>query len=174
MQLDWRSMLWRQFGAAMDMFADTLHLCPDRLWTAAVYQDAEDERYGQFWFIAFHTLRWSDVFLNGTLDGFQLPAPFLLGKLPDQPYAKSEVIAYLDQLREKCRLTFATLTEERAQERCVFEWMEHDYFELQLYSMRHVQEHAAQLSLALGAHGVTGMDWILRARDESQQDGTPS
>jgi hypothetical protein len=38
---------------------------------------------------------------------------------------------------------------------------------MQLYSMRHVQEHAAQLNLMLGENGVTGMDWIAQARVKS-------
>jgi hypothetical protein len=42
------------------------------------------------------------------------------------------------------------------------------YYELQLYSMRHIQEHAAQLSLLLGQHGVSGesLDWVARAHDD--------
>ena len=42
------------------------------------------------------------------------------------------------------------------------------YVELQLYTMRHVQEHAAQLSLFLGQHGVPdeALDWVARAKDE--------
>jgi hypothetical protein len=38
-----------------------------------------------------------------------------------------------------------------------------------LYTMRHVQEHAAQLSLFLGQHGVPGesLDWVAQAQDEA-------
>ena len=38
------------------------------------------------------------------------------------------------------------------------------YLELQLYNMRHVQEHAAQLSLFLGQHGVPDEALISDAR----------
>jgi hypothetical protein len=39
---------------------------------------------------------------------------------------------------------------------------------LLLYTMRHVQEHAAQLSLFLGERGIPGADlhWVLRAKGE--------
>jgi hypothetical protein len=42
------------------------------------------------------------------------------------------------------------------------------FFELQVYTLRHVQEHAAQLSLFLGQHGIPGeaLDWVPRAKDE--------
>jgi hypothetical protein len=35
--------------------------------------------------------------------------------------------------------------------------------------MRHVQEHAAHLSLFLGQHGVPGeaLDWVSRAKEEA-------
>jgi hypothetical protein len=48
--------------------------------------------------------------------------------------------------------------------RCTFEWVEASYLEMQLYNMRHVQEHAAQLGFWLGQQGVTGFDWVAKAR----------
>ena len=47
-----RTSLWKQFGASIDMLDDALTLCPDRLWTATLWDDPEDARYGQFWFVA--------------------------------------------------------------------------------------------------------------------------
>jgi hypothetical protein len=44
--------------------------------------------------------------------------------------------------------------------------MQPSYLELQLYSMRHVQEHAAQLSYVLGQHEVEGLDWIASAKNQ--------
>lgn len=167
MKVDWRASTWNQFGAAIDTLSDAIQLCPEHLWTVAVYEDPDDERYGQFWHIAYHTLSWLDLFLNGRREGFTQPPPFIVGKLPEQPYTKEQILGYLSTCREKCQSTIETLTDERAQERCVFQWMEPTFLELQLYCMRHVQEHAAQLSLVLGQHGVTGMDWIASARSEN-------
>lgn len=164
MMIDWRASTWEQFGAAIDMLGDAIKFCPDHLWTVVLWKDPEDERYGQFWFIAYHTLKWLDLFLTGTMEGFAPPSPFLQGALPEQPYTKDEILTYLAACREKCQLTLEGLTDERAQQRCVFEWMEPSFLELQLYSMRHVQEHTAQLSLVLGQHDVMGPDWVARAR----------
>jgi hypothetical protein len=161
---DWRTSTWKQFGAAIDMLNDVIRLCPDPLWTAAVWKDPEDERYGQFWFIAYHTLFWLDLFLTGSSEGFTPPPPFIRGALPEQPYRKDQILAYLGACRKKCQATIEGLTDEKAGQRCVFKWMEPSFLELQMYCMRHVQEHAAQLSLALGQHDVTGMDWIASAR----------
>ena len=160
-----RTMLWQQYGAAIDMFADAIDLCPDHLWTTVLWKDEEDERFGQFWFVAYHTLRWLDLYLTGTKEGFAPPAPFLQGRLPEQPYTKDQIRVYLDHCRSKCQSVIEALTDEKAQQRCTFEWMEPSFLELQLYCMRHVQEHAGQLSLVLGQHDVSGMDWVAKARD---------
>lgn len=167
MNVDWRTSTWKQFGAAIDMLADTIHLCPEHLWIVEVYKDSEDERYGQFWFVAYHTLKWLDQFLDGATKGFKPPAPFIVGALPDQPYTKEQILIYLDACRKKCQATIESLTDERAEQRLVFDWMEPSFLELQLYCMRHVQEHAAQFSLILGQHGITGMDWVASARNEN-------
>ena len=166
MKIEFSESIWNQFGAAIDTLSNAIHLCPDHLWTVQMWKDPEDERYGQFWFIAYHTLFWLDLFLTGTKEGFKPPPPFIRGALPDQPYTKEQIIAYLSVCRDKCQSTIEGLTDERAQQRCIFEWMEPSFLELQLYSMRHVQEHAAQLSLVLGQHDVSGFDWIASARSK--------
>jgi len=160
-----KTSLWGQYGAAIDMLEDAIELCPDSLWTVVLWNDPDDVRYGQFWFLAFHTLRWLDLFLTGSEEGFAPPPPFTYPPLPEQPFTKEQILAYLHKCRSKCQATIAALTEEKAHQRCVFSWMEPSFLELQLYCMRHVQEHAAQLSLVLGQHGVTGFDWAVSARD---------
>jgi len=172
MDTTWKTSLWKQFGAAIDMLNDAITLCPDPLWTTPLWKNTEDARYGQFWFVAYHAIRWLDLFLTGSMEGFKPPAPFIHGALPEQPYTKEQILAYLGDCRAKCQATIAGLTDEKAQQRCVFEWMEPSFLELQLYSMRHVQEHAAQLSLVLGQHSVTGMDWIPSAKDKDSQAGS--
>ena len=162
-----KTSVWQQFGAAIDMFSDAISLCPDHLWTAVLWNDPEDARYGQFWFIAYHTLFWLDLYLTGSSEGFAPPAPFIRGKLPEQPYTKDQICAYLDQCRRKCQSTIESLTDEKAHQICTFKWMEPTFLELQLYSMRHVQEHAAQLNLFLGEKGVSGQDWVAKARDKA-------
>ena len=162
-----KTSIWQQFGAAIDTLEDAINLCPDELWTTTLWEDEDDARYGQFWYLAYHTLSWLDLFLTGKREGFTPPAPFIRGALPDKPYAKDDVHNYLKQCRQNCKNTIESLTDEKANQLCTFEWMELTFVELQLYSMRHVQEHAAQLNLVLGQKGVTGQDWIPIARDEA-------
>jgi hypothetical protein len=160
-----KTSVWQQYGAAIDTLDDALTLCPDHLWTVALWKDEDDPRYGQFWYIAYHSLSWTDLFLTGSSQGFLPPPPFIRGKLPENPYTKADVTNYLKLCRQKGKATIEGLTDETAYRICKFEWMEPTFLELQLYSMRHLQEHAAELNMILGHHGVTGQDWVAKARD---------
>jgi hypothetical protein len=162
-----KTLIWQQFGAAIDMLEDAINLCPDQLWTAVLWKDPDGVEYGQFWFVAYHTLFWLDLYLAGYSEGFAPPAPFIRGALPEKPYTKDQIRTYLDQCRRKCQATIEALTDEKARQRCTFNWIEASYLEMQLYSMRHVQEHAAQLNLLLGQHEVPGVDWVTQARDKA-------
>lgn len=161
----WQNIIWQQFGAAIDMLANALNECPDYLWEDRVWKDPSDEAaYSQFWFITFHSLVWLDRYLEGSPNDFEPPPPFQIGSLPERPYSKTQLQAYLRLCRQKCQTTLLSLTDEKAQRICHFPWGEEvSYIELQLYSMRHVQEHAAQLSLHLGQKIDSELDWVSRA-----------
>ena len=173
----WRTILWKQFGAAIDMLDNALVSCPDALWRQAVWQDSSvSSGRAEVWYVAYHTLFWLDLYLYGSEEGFVPPAPYALveqddasGPIPDEAYSKEQVRDYLAFCREKCRTTIEGMTDERARQPMSFPWARGEavsYYELQLYNMRHVQEHAAQLNLLLGRHGVPGeqIDWVARAR----------
>ncbi len=161
-----KTLIWNQYGASIDMLDDAISICPERLWTVKVWEDEDDPAYGQFWYVAYHTLSWLDLYLTGDYEGFAPPPPFIRGKLSDQPYTKEDIRAYLLHCRRKCQSVIEGLTDEQASRVCVFPFMELGFLELQLYTMRHIQEHTAQLSLVLGDNGVSGTDWIAQARDD--------
>src|SRR4029077_4905821 len=72
------------------------------------------------------------------------------GVLPEKPYTQEELRAYLEHGREKLRTVIAGLTDEQAREPRRFgSSFEGSFFELLLYSLRHVQHHTAQLNLIL-------------------------
>jgi hypothetical protein len=182
METVWRTALWLQYGAAIDVFEQALVACPDSLWRERLWQVPADDSvppaFAEFWYLSYHTLFWLDLYLTGAPEeDFAPPAPFVWTEVdpvwvvPEQPYTKEELHGYLKTLREKCRATLLTLTDERARQPCAYGWGEGkpvSYLELQLYTMRHVQEHAAQLSLLLGQHGIPGeaLTSVARAKDE--------
>jgi hypothetical protein len=170
MDITWKTIIWQQFGAAIDMLGNALHACPDELWRERLWNTPSGRsEFSQFWYIVYHALFWLDLYLTGAEEGFAPPPPFTLieqnadGPLPDRPYSKDDLQAFLDYCRQKCQATIEALTDEAAQRRCRFGWGEVSFAELLLYNMRHVQEHAAQLSLMLGQKGVSAPDWVTRA-----------
>jgi DinB family protein len=170
-------MVWRQLGAALDMFDITLAACPDELWTGRLWDAPDDPEFsppfGEFWTIATHVVRWLErYFLAVPEDEFgSLETSTTLTPSPEDnlPQTKSTVRDCLAQLRERCRSTLTELTDHQAQRRTpVYDWLSPEpipFIELQLISMRHVQEHASQLAMFLGQHGVRDekLDWIPRA-----------
>jgi hypothetical protein len=168
----WRALLWEQFGAAIDMLDNALVACPDSLWRQPLWRDPDAE----FWYVAYHALFWLDLYLFGSGEGFAPPPPFTLdeldpaGVVPSRPYTKDELRTYLASTRQKCRTTLEALTDERARQHVDIPWARGrgvSYVELQLYNMRHVQEHAAQLSLLLGQHDIHAeKSWVARAKED--------
>lgn len=167
MTINLGSIIWHQFGAALDLLDDVIRACPDELWRDVIWDDPDGREYGEFWFIVYHTLGWTDRYVSGIGEGFIPPAPFIAGALPEEPYSKDDLRAYLQQCRRKCQVTLEALDDEKAARPYVFPWSgggEMPFAELMLYTMRHAQEHAAQLSLHLGQKTGAAPDWVSRAR----------
>ena len=174
----WRTALWQQFGATIDMLENALLACPSTHWNGRLWSDHSDHplppESAEFWYITYHTLFWLDLYLTGSLEGFAPPTPFTLdeldpaGVLPERPYTRDELHAYLVNLRKKCQTTIAGLSDEKAHQPVDFPWIGEkpmSFLELLLYTMRHVQEHAAQLNMFLGQNAIEGAsDWVSRAK----------
>jgi hypothetical protein len=157
------AMLWRQFAIAIDALGDALRTCPDELWEARLWEDEPDQwvaaGFAAYWYLGYHTLFWLDLYLTGAEEGFAPPAPFDLVEMEANEtlpriYTREELLGYLALCRQRCQDTIATLSSEEAYRICRFPWGEVPFAELLLYTLRHVQEHAAQLRMFLGQHGV--------------------
>jgi uncharacterized damage-inducible protein DinB len=176
METFWKTILWKQFGAAIDMFENAIRACPNEVWSdrSTAPQWVSNDVVG-FWYVAFHTLFFLDFYLSDSSEGFAPPPPFTLdemdpaGLLPEQPYTQDELMTYLDHCRKKCRKAIGALTDERACQRCRFERPDLSVAELLLYNMRHVQHHTAQLNLILRQTVASAPRWVSRA--ESDLDG---
>lgn len=168
MNIPWKTIIWQQFGAAIDDLENALQACPDALWQAKLWHEPELEKFflPEFWYVVYHSLFWLDLYLTGAEEGFLPPEPFLLveqhdeGPLPERPYTKLQLQSYLQTCRHRCRTTIDSLTDEAAQRICVFPWGQVTFAELLLYSMRHVAGHAAQLNLLLGQQTGAAPGWV--------------
>jgi len=178
MEPAWKTIIWKQFSASIDMLDNALKNCPDELWSARLWEgDPIKNGLSEFWYVAYHTLFWLDLYLSGTLEGFLPPEPFTLseidpaGRLPDRIYSREELRAYLEHCREKARATLETLTDENATRLCAFPWLQLSFAELLLDNMRHVQEHGAQLNMLIGQQTGRESRWVAKSKNvQSKSD----
>ena len=135
MDTAWRTALWRQFGAAIDMLDNALVACPASLWTQRLWRAPRprSSRRSSRSSGMSPFMRLSGLTCISQASRRRNLRPLL--PLPRGSWSAGQPLSFL---------------------------------ELQLYNMRHVQEHAAQLSLFLGQHGIPdeALDWVARAKEE--------
>jgi hypothetical protein len=154
-----REILWKQFGAAIDMLEDSIVLCPQSFWT--------DNR---FWYPAYHVIFYLDYYLDTEPDRFMPPSPFTLsefdpnGEMPERVYTKKELLDYLELCRRKCFDLIYGLDEQNAAKRFVNEYKNLSRLEIILYNLRHVQHHVGQLNLLLRQNIDDAPRWVSQAR----------
>ncbi|OLE51190.1 MAG: hypothetical protein AUG51_24460 [Acidobacteria bacterium 13_1_20CM_3_53_8] len=165
MDTAWKTILWRQFGASIDMLENAIAACPEELWN-------DRSRQPEFWYVVYHTLFWLDFYLSDSVEEFAPPAPFTLdemnpaGLMPERVYTKEELQNYLTHGRNKCREVIASLKDEKAPQRCRPEWPDMTIAELMLDNMRHVQHHTAQLNLILRQTTDSAPRWITSTKSK--------
>ncbi len=156
------------------MFADALRDCPNELWERKLWEDQSDQwvaaGFSTFWYLGYHTLFWLDLYLTGAEEGFAPPAPFDLvemepNEILPRVYSREELLGYMEYCRRKCQETIDALTNEQACRLCRFAWGKLPFAELQLYNLRHVQEHGAQLRMFLGQQAGKSAEWVTRAEE---------
>lgn len=160
-----KTIVWQQFGAAIDMLGNAITACPDNIWR-------DRTRFPEYWYVVFHTLFWLDLYLSETSEGFTPPKPYGLeeldpaGVLPDRVYSKEEMLTYLAHCRAKCKRRIEALTDEEAHRSWKFGKSEYPVTELLLYTLRHVQHHAGQLNLILRQTTDSAPRWVSKAKDK--------
>ncbi|MDN5211492.1 DinB family protein [Fulvivirgaceae bacterium BMA12] len=160
MDKDLKEILWKQFGASIDMLENAITLCPNEMWDTDT----------KFWYNAYHCLFYLDYYLTLEPDTFSPPSPFTLsefdpsGAMPDRTYSKEELISYLQANRNKCRVLISTLTQEILNKRWADGYRNYSMLEMLLYNMRHVQHHAAQLNLLLRQGINDAPKWVSQTK----------
>lgn len=159
--------LWDQFGAALDMFQNALEKCPDELW----YSEGKEYRC---WYWAYHTLFWTDYYLDTDPVNFSPPKPYNMsefdpeGKMPDSVYTQKEMIDYTSHCREKLRKLMNGFIEDP--DMADREWRDDrrsdTLFEMELYNMRHVMHHTGQLNMLLGQIDHSLPVWVSHSKEQ--------
>lgn len=154
-----------QYQASLEMLRQAISKCPETLWN-----DLADRN--QFWQIAYHALFFTHLYAQEKIEEFNAWAQHCpdyeqLG--PDlespegkpqtrEPYTKVEVLAYLDFCRQEVAHKMAILNLES--DSSGFPWLPFGKLELQIYNIRHLQHHTAELMERLGKREQIDIDWI--------------
>lgn len=167
MSLTWKDIVWRQFGAAIDTLEDAMNACPDELWETRLWNESGTApQFAEYWYIVYHTIFWIDFYCSNSAEGFSPSAPFTVAEPemdalePERVFTKQELQTYLDYARTKCYAKIESLQDENEPQRVRANWRVNTVAELLLYTMRHVQEHAAQLAMLLGQKTGSAPGWV--------------
>ena len=159
-----RTALAGQFAAALDMLGNAIDACPDAVWL-------DESREPRFWYVAHHTLFWTDYYLSDALASYAPPAPFGLeeldpaGVLPPRPSTRDELQRWLAHCRSKADTHIAGLTSENVGAPAGFPRLGLSRIELLLYNLRHVHHHVGQLNLLLRQRTDSAPRWVRRGGD---------
>ena len=154
-----------QYLAALEMLKQAVNKCPASLWN-----DPNDRN--KFWHIAYHALFYTHLYLQVSeqefkpwsqhRDQYQFmgPLPWPPHDLPKigAPYTKEEVLSFLAFCVQAVRDKVAILNLEA--DTSGFSWLPFGKLELQIYNIRHLQHHAAELMERLGEREKIDIDWV--------------
>lgn len=174
-----REELWNQFGAALDMFENAISKCPKVLWTYNYSTNKDtidakhiDEVRSSYWYIAFHTLFFTDYYMDMDPDNFTMPEPFTIKEedidevMPEKIYSKEELLEYTAHCRSKLRNLLQDMDETKAAFRWKNPWKDYSMIEITMYNMRHVMHHTGQLNMLLGKASHDLPIWVSRTKAE--------
>lgn len=155
-------IVWKQFGASLDMMENTLKACPEDIWSGK----------SEFWYIAYHTLFYTDYYLSKDPSDFMPPEPYTLsefdpeGIMPDRIYSKEELIHYLHFIKDKCRNRLLTDDLNDSESRFIDSRKNFPTLEIMIYNIRHVHHHVGQLNIWLRQHANLPSRWVPQSLTE--------
>ena len=171
MDKETKQILWKQFGASIDMLINVVANCPENYF----------EQNRRFYFMAFHSTIFLDYYLTVPPKDFlpelsftqketkDLPKEAIDDLVPDKMYSKHEMVDYLKKNRLKCKELIFSLTDEKLKERFTEGNepgdMDYPILEILLYNLRHTQHHTAQLNLLIRQDLDKHMEWSFREGD---------
>jgi len=163
-----KALLASQMDAALRMLDACIDRCPDEAWDAPVANLA-------FCQAVFHTLFFTDCYLGQDTPSLREQAfhrenpqffrtyEELEDKKQELLYDRSTMRKYMRHCRAKASEVIAAETAETLAAPCGFPWLKMSRAELYAYNTRHIQHHAAQLSLRLRLDFGDGVPWVKSA-----------
>ena len=162
-----KKCLISQFGATLSVLNNCVVQCPEDQWEQPVGNCP-------FWHVAYHTLFYTDLYLSPNEQSFSLPSFHredyqFFGQRPwppyetviaDVPYPKEVILEYEETCRRKASDIITSETPDSLEGPAGFWWYKIPRAEFHLNNIRHMQHHAAQMSLQLRKAAGIGIDWV--------------
>jgi hypothetical protein len=162
--MDSSGVIVSQYLAALEMLKQSVVKCPETLW------DSPDDKT-KFWHIAYHALFYVHLYLQDSDKSFtpwakHRPEYQFMGPMPwpphtlpkiGEPFDKESVLEYLAFCREQITDRVPKMDFDAASG---FAWLPFSRFELQIYSIRHLQQHTGELMERLGTRAQIDVDWV--------------
>ncbi len=153
-----------QYWASLEMFKEAVDKCPQALWNDLQYKN-------KFWHIAYHTLFCTDMYLSPAEKDFKPwykhqdesnfmgPLPWEGNREPKKcnPYSKEDILEYYPICYKKVEIE---LDKINLNDDSGFHWVPLNKFELQIYNIRHIQHHTAQLVERLRQTANIPTKWV--------------
>ena len=147
--MDIKQVLQSQYLASLAMLKEAVVKCPAQVW-----DDPQDKF--KFWSKAYHTIFYVHLYVQQAEKDF---VQWEKHHDPDGdiPFTKDEVLEYLAVAEQEIRrcVPVSDLEAESG-----FHWYPVGKLEMHLISIRHIQHHAAQLSLRLRLDHQIDIPWV--------------
>lgn len=152
--MDIPAILISQYHASLEMLKQTITECPESIW------NAEGDK-NKFWQVAYHALFFTHLYLGDSERTF---TPWVKHRhgyddfdedIAWEPYDKAAILEYLSFCQREVERRLPQLNLEEG-----FDDRPYSKMELQIYSIRHVMQHAGELMERLGSRTGARIYWV--------------
>ena len=151
-----KPILQSQYLAALAMLKQAVVQCPPEVW-----DDKHDK--DKFWYMAYHTLRYAHQYLKARDKGYPRweQRPY---SNPGTPFTKEEILEKITQVEQDVleQIPLMKLEEKTGATGALA-----NKLELQIYNIRHIQQHTGELYQRLSTTDAK-LNWASKRAKESK------
>ena len=162
--MNYPEIIISQYQAALEMLKQTIAQCPDSIWNSP-----NDKT--KFWHIAYHALFYTHLYLQDSEQAFTPWSKHrqeyqFIGQVPWPPHAPPQIGEAYDRDTVLEYLAFCQgqvverVPQVNLEAASGFDWLPFSKLELQLYTIRHIQQHTGELMERLGARADVEINWV--------------
>jgi hypothetical protein len=154
--MDIKKIIQSQYLSTLAMLKQAIVKCPPEAWDNPQDKD-------KFWFVAYHALRFAHQYLKAKDKGYQRWGQRLHSN-PGNPFSKKEILEKLAAVERDVaeQIPIMNLNEKTGATGHLA-----NKLELQIYNIRHIQQHTGELYEKLSAYPVK-LGWASQRYKEKE------